>query len=220
MYRVLNKASGIPCFPKHNDPEHDCMLYRLLQEHPEQQEVDWPTGFAGGIAHRLDIATTGQLIAAVDLQSLQQIRELFRAKEITKTYYFLSAKKVKWKEHAIETAIAHDRKNKKRMVVQRGKNTPHRGKWLPARTTFRWLDERDGITVWQAQMRTGVMHQIRLHAAFAGIALLGDRLYGGGASLPSFPSDFALHHAGVRSPQLLPEYSPLPDWWPTWINIG
>jgi 23S rRNA-/tRNA-specific pseudouridylate synthase len=74
------------------------------------------------------------------------------------------------------------------MVVQRSETTPHRGRWLAAETQF----ERRGARLWQARMRTGVMHQIRVHAAFIGLVLEGDRLYGGG------PDGFKLHHVGLR----------------------
>ena len=61
---------------------------------------------------------------------------------------------------------------------------------------------------------TGVMHQIRVHAALAGLPLLGDRLYGG-APLPGAPAgvDFALHHCRVEGLGACPFVGP-PAWWP------
>jgi 23S rRNA-/tRNA-specific pseudouridylate synthase len=97
------------------------------------------------------------------------------------------------------------------MVVQRGADTPHRGSWYEARTVFERISGRQ----WRAVMRTGVMHQIRVHAAFLGIPLAGDRKYGGGPSPSRQPGiDFWLHHeglddgAGLRTdPVDLPEWS-------------
>ncbi len=217
---VFFKPAGLSCFPLHDDPEKDCMLYRILRNNPELQELDWPSGFSGGIVHRLDIPTSGQLIVAKDVQSLHWIREQFSHKKLLKTYYFLSNKKVTWSENTITASIAHDRRKKKRMVVQRGANTPHKGKWLPAKTTFFRLGQADGIVLWQAQMSSGVMHQIRIHAAFAGIALLGDRLYGGGPSPSQWPSDFALHHYGLAAKNWQPTPQPIPDWWPEWVRTS
>ena len=100
------------------------------------------------------------------------------------------------------------------MVVQRGRKTPHRGKWLAASTTFRRLGQTcDGGHVWEAQMRTGVMHQIRVHAAFVGLALRGDPRYGGGAAF-SEDVPFLLHHMGLSGPGLSPPEAPLPAYWP------
>ena len=68
------------------------------------------------------------------------------------------------------------------MVVQRGRNTPHRGKWMSAVTRFSTSSKsKNGMHLWQAMMCTGVMHQIRLHAAIAGLALV-EILNGGGAT--------------------------------------
>ena len=103
------------------------------------------------------------------------------------------------------------------MVIQRGAQTPHRGKWLPAQTEFHYIGRVSAeLHMWEAQMRTGVMHQIRLHAASVGIALAGDRLYGGGSWKFDRPegAQFALHHLGVAGPGLEPESTPVPAWWP------
>lgn len=215
---VLSKPSGLPCFPFHRNPEVDCLLYQLLQEYPEQKEQDWPKGFEGGISHRLDVATSGQILVALDPEHLIEMRRLFSEKKLLKIYYFLSQKEPKWKENRVCAPIAHDRRRSKRMVVQRGKNTPKRGKWLSAETSFRQLGSHSGIHLWQARMKTGVMHQIRIHAAFAGIGLLGDRLYGGGEAPEYFPSRFALHHYGVQYSEWNVQKIPLPKWWPAWTK--
>ena len=59
---------------------------------------------------------------------------------------------------------------------------------------------------WQAEIHTGVMHQVRVHAAFVGLPLTGDRLYAGG------PGTLRLHHArivgdGWRSPWVEPPWA-------------
>ena len=104
------------------------------------------------------------------------------------------------------------------MIVERGKATPHRGRWLHADTELRRLGRLpEGLGAWEAVIRTGVTHQVRAHAAFVGLALAGDRLYGGGPS-PAFctpAAPFALHHVGVAGPDLQPPPCPLPAAWPS-----
>ena len=81
------------------------------------------------------------------------------------------------------------------MVVRRGRNTPHRGRWYPADTRFRQLDG----PLWQATITTGVMHQIRAHAAAVGLPLTGDRIYGGDPWSEAPPGlSFALHHCRLE----------------------
>lgn len=214
---ALVKPPGLPVFPPHADPTGDCLLARLLLARPEQGELAWPPGFEGGLAHRLAHPTSGLLLAARDVVSLTWIRGLFQEKRLEKTYSLLSARPVPWDHNRISFAIGHDPRRKDRMVVQRGASTPCRGAWMPAETRFRRLERRALGWRWEARMRSGVMHQIRVHAAFLGMVLLGDRLYGGGPplsleGLPGVP--FLLHHHQLTGPGLDLPAVPLPQGWP------
>lgn len=197
-------------FPPHADPDGDCVLARLLAEQPERADLAFPEGFAGGIAHRLDISTSGALLVADDPEELARIREAFASKGLRKTYRLLASRPVPWNENRCTAELAHDKRRKKRMIARRGPNTPHRGKWHPAETRF----TRIAGDLFEAEMRTGVMHQIRVHAAFVGIALLGDRLYGGGETPADAPPGvtYFLHHVGLEGPGIRTEPIPLPDW--------
>lgn len=208
--RTVYKPAGIPVFPPHDHPDGDCLLKRLLARGEIEARSDWPDGFAGGIAHRLDISTSGAMLVADDLAELALIRELFSAKCFTKTYRLRVAKSVSWDNNQCDRAIAHDRRRRAKMIVQRGENTPHRGKWLPAQTQF----QRVHHDLFEAQMHTGVMHQIRVHAAFLGIPLLGDRLYGGGSTPPDAGPGvtFFLHHVGLTSKEVSTAAVPMPSW--------
>ena len=205
------------CFPYRKDPSKGSMLEQLLLQYPTQYQ-DWPDGFEGGIAHRLDVATSGQLLVAKTPNILLALRSDFAQKRLRKHYRFLTKKSVSWQQHEISFPIAHHKNNRRKMVVQRGRNTPHRGKWMSAVTKFQYLKSKDGMHLWQASMYTGVMHQIRLHAAIAGLALVGDTLYGGGETPTYFPSDFALHHCGIESTRWGAPMIPTPTWWPEWTH--
>jgi 23S rRNA pseudouridine1911/1915/1917 synthase len=215
------KPPGLSCFPPHADPSGDCVLRRLLHAFPEQADPTWPLGFDGGIAHRLDISTSGLLLIARSVDALAALRTRFSSRRLRKEYRFLTQKQVDWDQNTVDRPIAHDRRRKGRVVVQRGRNTPHRGRWRDAETHFRRLGPVDGgLWLWQAEMSTGVMHQIRVHAAFVGLALVGDRLYGGGAwDLPRPRGvSFALHHHHLEGPDLHPTAVEVPGWWPAVLS--
>jgi 23S rRNA pseudouridine1911/1915/1917 synthase len=52
-----------------------------------------------------------------------------------------------------------------------------------ARTDWRLLDKREGLSLLELRLHTGRTHQIRVHCAAMGWPLLGDRLYGTAPSL-------------------------------------
>ena len=186
------------------------MLRRLLSEEPARAALDFPEGFAGGIAHRLDISTSGALLVADSPEELLHIREAFASGTLEKTYLLWARRKAPWTSHQCSVPLAHDRRRKARMTPKRGQNTPHRGKWLEAETHFEHLEGR----LYRARMRTGVMHQIRVHAAFVGIPLEGYSMYGGGQPPEARPTGvpFLLHHMGLEGPGVRTEPVALPTW--------
>jgi 23S rRNA-/tRNA-specific pseudouridylate synthase len=215
------KPAGLPVFPPHADPGGDCVLARLLEARPEQREPAFPAGFEGGIAHRLDNPTSGALLVARSVEALAEARVSFAEKRLRKDYLFVSAREVPWDRHEVRVELAHDARRHDRMIARRGADTPHRGRWFPAET----LLSREGRTpmggLWRATITTGVMHQIRVHAASVGLALRGDRIYGGGApisrdELPDLPDGvpFLLHHLGAVGGGLPAARCPRPGWWP------
>lgn len=203
----LYKPPGLPVFPPHADPDGPCVL-RWLRAHGPDPAQAWPSGFEGGLAHRLDVSTSGVVLAARSPQALTQAREAFRSKRLRKTYRLLSSG-----QHTgalrIEAPLAHHKRDRRKMVAQRGPRTVHRGKWYPAHTELRHVRG----PLWEAVIVTGVMHQIRVHAAEAGLPLDGDRLYGGGP-LVHAPDGvrFALHHCRMEGIGACP-FVPPPAWW-------
>lgn len=195
MATTLSKPAGLPVFPPHADPAGDCLLARLLREEPARAAIAWPEGYEGGIAHRLDTSTSGAVWVADDPDELRAMRERFTGRALVKTYVLRAARVAPWGENTCEAPLAHDRRRRDRMIAQRGRDTPHRGRWMEADTRFVHL----GGALYEARMRTGVMHQIRAHAAFLGIPILGDRLYGGGPTPEGAPDglSFYLHHVGL-----------------------
>lgn len=199
----LWKPEGLPVFPPHADPAGDCLLHRLRAAGRGQGE--WPAGFEGGLAHRLDNATSGLVVCARAPDALEELRARFRSGRLEKRYLLCSVSGGTAPRRC-EAELAHHPRRADRMVVRRGPRTDHRGRWYPAQTGFEPL----GGGWWRATMATGVMHQIRAHAAFVGLPLAGDPLYGPpGVPSPSSRVPFVLHHEGIRGPGWVTPTAPL-----------
>jgi 23S rRNA-/tRNA-specific pseudouridylate synthase len=215
----LRKLAGVPVFPPHAQPEAPSLLQAWLAHRPEQADLPWPEGFEGGLAHRLDTPTSGIVVACSSLDALAALRACFAAGVLRKRYRFVTGRTVPWREHTVERPVAHDRRRRARMVVQRGGATPHRGRWYPAHTEL----AHHGGGCWRALITTGVTHQIRVHAAFVGLALAGDSLYGGGGLPeglePPPGAGFLLHHEHIEGPGWSSPVLAPPAWWGRYVSI-
>jgi len=148
-----------------------------------------------GMVHRLDIDTSGVVLIAKNQAAFDLLREQFRRREVKKVYLALV-----WgqpiERGTIELALAHDRGDKRRMVVVRQpERNPERRVWR-AITHFRVLAGARGTSLLEVEMETGVTHQIRAHLSASGYPIVGDALYGS-----DYPETFGLarHFLHARS---------------------
>ena len=157
------------------------------------------TGVGGvarpGIVHRLDKDTSGLVVAAKTEAAHAGLRALFEAHDIDRGYLALVQGLPAPAAGRIEAPVGRDPRRRKRMaVVERGR----------AAVTHYRVEAAYGAQASRVACRleTGRTHQVRVHMAHIGHALLGDPLYGGRRrGLPAFPRQ-ALHAArlGFRHP--------------------
>ena len=130
-----------------------------------------------GLVHRLDIQTSGVVLVAKTQSAFDRLRAQFRRRSITKTYLALV-----WgqplERGTIELALAHDPRDRRRMIAvsQPERNTDRRI-WR-ATTHYHMIATAGGLSLLEAEMDTGVTHQIRVHLSSNGNPIVGDTLYG------------------------------------------
>jgi 23S rRNA pseudouridine1911/1915/1917 synthase len=107
------------------------------------------------VVHRIDTQTSGVVVFAKTKAAAAELSALFAAREISKTYLAVA-----------EGGIA------KEMVIE----SPIGGK--DAHTIVRPLKQLDGMTLLEAEILTGRMHQIRIHLRSIERPVVGDRRYG------------------------------------------
>ncbi|MFI5397670.1 MAG: RluA family pseudouridine synthase [Candidatus Binatia bacterium] len=187
---AIDKPAGMPSQALHVH-EIDTVANFLLARYRELAAVGTSKQEAG-LVHRLDVDTSGVLLAARTEHAYRFLRQEFSQHRVGKEYLALVEGKVAASE-VVCTAIAHDRRKRRRMRV-----TPSTGRVSRPReavTHFRPLERFRDSTLVMVEIATGVMHQIRVHLASVGHPIIGDRLYG----KTMRPAPRQLLHAGRLS---------------------
>lgn len=132
--------------------------------------------FRPGIVHRLDKDTSGLMVVAKTDTAHGALTEQFSARTVVRAYAALVWGVPRPPQGEIEGNIGRSPGNRKKMaVLKRGGRT--------ALTRYHVL-RAFGATasLVECRLATGRTHQIRVHLAHRGHAVIGDATYGGGAS--------------------------------------
>lgn len=125
-----------------------------------------------GIVHRLDKDTSGVLVVARTPEALTALSAQFKNRMVQKKYVALVAGVIKKGSGTIETPIGRHVKERKKISV-------HTASPREAITLYRVKERFNDATLVEVEIKTGRTHQIRVHMAYFGHPVLGDRTYGG-----------------------------------------
>lgn len=123
-----------------------------------------------GIVHRIDKDTSGLMVAAKTDRAHEGLARQFAAHTIDRRYRAIVSGLPRPAAGTIDAPLARSNVDRKKIaVVQGGKR---------AVTHYRTLERLQGATLVECRLETGRTHQVRVHFASIGHALLGDPVYG------------------------------------------
>ncbi|MGB7444086.1 MAG: RluA family pseudouridine synthase [Coleofasciculaceae cyanobacterium] len=204
---VINKPAGLVVHPA---PGHATgTLVNALLAHCSHL-----AGIGGvrrpGIVHRLDKDTTGAIVVAKTDQVHQHLQRQLKTKTAGREYLGVVHGAPAQTQGTIDQPVGRhpvDRKKMAILPVEKGGRT--------AVTHWQVRERLGNYTLMDFQLETGRTHQIRVHSAYLGYPLVGDRVYSSGRSVGVNLPGQALHAWRLRlehpvSSELLEFVAPLP----------
>ena len=182
---VVDKPCGLLSVPGRGGALRDCVQARL--------RARYPAATGPLVVHRLDLDTSGLLIAARDHATHAAIQAQFARREVSKRYVAWLDGDIAADAGRIDLPLRGDLDDRPRQIVDRDHG-------LAAITTYEVLARAGGRTRVALTPTTGRTHQLRVHAAHPdglGAPIVGDRLYGRAAG-PGGDGRLLLHAAHVR----------------------
>ncbi len=162
-----------------------------------------------GVIHRLDRPVSGCVVYARTSKALTRLSELFRSREVRKTYWAIVSDRPPAEEGELSNYLKKNEKQNKSYVYD---NEVKGSKG--ATLSYRILARSERYYLLEIDLHTGRHHQIRAQLAAAGCPVRGDLKYGarrsnegGGISLHSRRVTF-IHP--VKKLEITAE-APLPD---------
>jgi 23S rRNA pseudouridine1911/1915/1917 synthase len=158
-----------------------------------------------GLAHRLDTATSGVLVAARRPDVWRELRAAFTGSGAEKIY-LAEVQGTPPARGESSAPIGRVGRRGARVRVGAGRQP------LPAHTAWEVVERRDGTALVEVRLHAGRAHQVRAHLAAAGFPIVGDDRYGGGAA-----ERLHLHALSVRfhhpiTGEAISIAAPRPEW--------
>lgn len=164
---VLNKARGMVVHPAPGNYT-GTLVNALLYHCSNLSGIN--SAIRPGIVHRLDKDTSGIMIVAKNDAAHISLSQQIQSKTAVRTYLAVVRGNIKTDSGTIETQIARDKTDRKKMaVVKEGGRD--------AITDYEVLERFGKYTLVHCKLRTGRTHQIRVHMEYLGYPLVGDPKY-------------------------------------------
>ena len=165
---MVDKPAGLVVHPGAGN-DSGTLVNALIAHHSAFSEQDWDWE-RPGIVHRLDKDTSGLMVIAKTLKSLEFLQREFKQRRVEKHYLALARGENIPDAGVIERPIGRHPYHRKRMAV-----LDENGRY--AKTRFSVIKRFSSGCLMDIRLYTGRTHQIRVHFYDQGMPLFGDCIY-------------------------------------------
>lgn len=193
---VVDKPAGMPSVARRMT-DTGTLANFLVARFPELH-VSSPNPLEAGLIHRLDTATSGVLLAARTRSAHEQLRGSFvhtAVKDYVAVVHGTSPRMDR-----ITIPIAHVPRRPRRMRACEDPVVARELSSRPAETWYRTIQSDTQGACLAVRIPTGVRHQIRVHLAAKGRAIIGDDIYDRDTTAGGAPGRLLLHAYRLRLP--------------------
>lgn len=164
---VINKQQGLTVHPaggSYKDTLVNALLYHIKDLSGINGDI------RPGIVHRLDKDTSGLMVIAKNDFAHVNLSQQIASKECRRIYYALTEGVFKEDSGIIDQPLFRSKTDRKKIAVDPDGRQ--------AITLFNVVERFYANTLVRFELKTGRTHQIRVHSAFVGHPIVGDKVYG------------------------------------------
>lgn len=190
------------------DKTGDKPLSEIVKEYLKEK-YNKPGNVFCGVTHRLDRPTSGVVVFAKTSKALSRLNEMFKTKDIKKTYWTIVKNTPKQPEGSLTNYLVRNEKQNKSYAYDIEKPSSKL-----AVLHYKLIAQSDKYNLLEIDLETGRHHQIRCQLAKIGCPIKGDLKYGAERSNPD--GGISLHARRISfihpvSKELIDITAPLPD---------
>ena len=202
---IVNKSSSEIV---QGDKTGDKPLSEMVKEYIKQK-YHKPGNVFLGVVHRLDRPVSGLVVFARTSKALARLNEMFRTKEVHKTYWAIVGNCPPTEEGELVHWLVRNEKQNKSDAYDKEKPGAKK-----AILDYKLIGRSERYFLLEVDLKTGRHHQIRCQLAKVGCPIKGDLKYGSPRSNPD--GSICLHARRVRfvhpvSKQEIDVTAPVPE---------